>query len=127
MRFTRWIPVLTCALLLGLAASAMAQDAPAPAAPVTIELAQVDPDAANRATVRQLLQHDAVVSAARVAHIDLAQIETGLTSLTGAELARAAQQAAAIDNQLNKDEVFTVRTTTIIIGLLVLLLLIIVL
>lgn len=127
MRVTRWIPLIVCALLIGLAAGATAQEAPAPADGVVVALAQADVDAANRATVRQVLQHDAVVSAARIAHLDLGEIESGLTSLEGAELARAAQQAQAIDNQLNKDEVFTIRTTTIIIALLALIILIIVL
>lgn len=121
-RSTLWSLFLVCAL----AAPAAAQQATAPLAEPITELAlQTDVDEANRAVVRGVLERDDVRSVARTAGIDLDEAAAGVMALEGDQLARAAQQARVIDQQLTAQDNITLTATTIIIILLLLIILII--
>lgn len=117
-----WSLLLVCLL----AAPAAAQEATAPPAePITEIALQTDVDEANRAVVRGVLAHDGVRSVARTAGIDLDEAAAGVLALEGDQLARAAQQARVIDQQLTAQDRITLSATTIIIVLLLVLVIII--
>jgi len=82
--------------------------------------------AADRQTIRRMLQRQQVREIAARVGLDVKRAETAVATLDGAELHEIATQARAVDNSLTGGaSTVTISTTTIIIGLLLLILIIV--
>jgi uncharacterized protein DUF6627 len=93
------------------------------AATVADHVAQQD---ADRAVVADALKQPAVREAAARMGVDLSTVEARITTLTGADLARAADAARQVNNDLvGGASSVTIGTTTLIIILLLIILIIV--
>ena len=128
MRHARLLVTLTVALLMA-ASSAFAagQHVVSPqqlAATVTGQAAQQD---ADRAAIHEALARPEVRDAAKSLSIDIDRVATAADTLSGADLAKAADAARQVNHQLvGGASTVVISTTTIIIALLLLILLIVV-
>ncbi len=121
---TRWLLSIAMLLVSGLGVTAAAQEAPAPAASETMQLAQAGTDEANRAYLREFLSRDRIQQVAGIAGLDMDEAVAGVTALDGQRLANAAEQARVIDQRIAQDRITLSATTIIIILLLVVVLII---
>ena len=129
MRHDRLLLTLTLAFLMGAASPAFAADqhvvSPQQlAATVAGQTAQQD---ADRAAIHEALARSDVRDAAKSLSIDIDRIATAADTLSGADLAKAADAARQVNHQIvGGASTVVISTTTIIIGLLLLILLIVV-
>ena len=94
------------------------------AATVSGQLAQQDGD---RAAIREALARPEVRDAAKALNIDMDRVNAAADTLSGADLARAADAARRVNHQLvGGASTVVISTTTIIIALLLIILLIVV-
>lgn len=121
---TRWLLSIAMLLVSGLGVTAAAQEAPAPAASETVQLAQAGTDEANRAYLREFLSRDRIQQVAGIAGLDMDEAVAGVTALDGQRLANAAEQARVIDQRIAQDRITLSATTIIIILVLVVILII---
>ncbi|CAN5232728.1 hypothetical protein BH18GEM1_BH18GEM1_10160 [soil metagenome] len=121
---TRWLLSIAMLLVSGLGVTAAAQEAPAPAASETMQLAQAGTDEANRAYLREFLSRDRIQQVAGIAGLDMDEAVAGVTALDGQRLANAAEQARVIDQRIAQDRITLSATTIIIILVLVVILII---
>jgi hypothetical protein len=110
--------LLTAAWIAPLGAQETAVDARS-----TVEVADEE---ADRTSLRDLFTRPEVQKAARVGGIDLEQAEGRVSSLEGDQLHRAAQQARALQSQLDAQQ-GEIRITTITLIIILLLVIIIIL
>lgn len=121
---TGW--ALAAALLL-LPASARAQQAEPEAAAEPVALAmQGSGEEADREALRRFVAREDVRTVARAADLDLDEASAGILALDGERLARAANQARAIESRLGAQDTITISATTLIIILLLVLLIVVV-
>ena len=93
------------------------------AAAVTAEIAQQD---ADRSAVREALARPEVRAVAKKMNVDLARVSDVAATLSGADLAQAAQAARHVNQQLvGGASAVTISTTTIINILLLIILLVV--
>lgn len=114
-------------VLAGSVGTASAQQAgPHANEPSSLALAQVDPDEADRQTLRDFLGREEVQRVARMSGVDLSGAEDGVLALEGERLADAAQQVRAIERELGSAQGEIRLSATVIIIILLLLIIIIV-
>jgi hypothetical protein len=127
MRLFRRILVFPLALMLALATSAFADqrhavDPSAIAGAVTQHVGQQD---ADRAALREALARPEVRGTASKVGIDVDRLAASVGTMSGTDLARAADAARQVNQSLvGGASTVVISTTTIIIGLLVLLVII---
>jgi hypothetical protein len=127
MRLFRTLLILTSTLLVAMSSSAFAQqqhavDPGAIAGAVTQHIATQD---ADRAAVRDALAQPEVRDVAAHMGIDLGHANAAVSTLSGADLARAATAARQVNSSLvGGASTVVISTTTIIIALLVILLIV---
>ncbi|HUP02179.1 MAG TPA: hypothetical protein VM737_11775 [Gemmatimonadota bacterium] len=122
---TRWTLSIVTLLVLGSTATAAAQQAPDPIGSEPVQLAQVDPDEANRQVLRAFMEREPVQRVAGLAGVDMDKAMAGVLALEGERLASAAAQARAIDREIGAQDRISLSATTIIIVLLLLIVIII--
>lgn len=128
MRHARLLLTVTLAFLMaapaGFAADQHVVTPQQLAATVAGQTAQQD---ADRAAIHEALARSDVRDAAKSLSIDIDRIATAADTLSGADLAKAADAARQVNHQLvGGASTVVISTTTIIIGLLLLILLIVV-
>ncbi|MGH7543850.1 MAG: hypothetical protein ACREK7_07900 [Gemmatimonadota bacterium] len=119
MRGLSWAVTITLALLAGGTGTALAQ-------PESLQLAQADPQAADRQALREFLGREEVQRVARTSGVDLSDAERGLLALDGERLSRAADQARAIDRELGAAQGEIRLSATVVIIILLLIIIIVV-
>ena len=119
VRRLSWVVTITLALLAGGTGTALAQQE-------TLELAQADPDAADRQALRDVLGREEVQRVARTSGVDLSEAERGLLALDGVRLSRAADHARAIDRELGATQGEIRLSATVVIIILLLIIIIVV-
>ena len=119
MRRLSWAVTMTLVLLAGGTGTALAQQE-------TLELAQADPDAADRQALRDVLGREEVQRVARTSGVDLSEAERGLLALDGVRLSRAADHARAIDRELGATQGEIRLSATVVIIILLLIIIIVV-
>ena len=118
MRRLSWALAITLTLLTGGTGTALAQQE-------SLEVAQADPQAADRQALRDFLAREEVQRVARTSGVDLSGAERGLLALDGERLSRAAEQARAIDRELGAAQEIRLSATVIIIILLLIIIIIV--
>lgn len=116
-----WALTITLAMLAVGAGTAHAQQVRPSANGEALQIAQADPQAADRQVLRDFLGRAEVRRVARTSGVDLSDAERGLLALEGERLSRAADQARAIDRELvtAQGEIRLSATVVIIILLLI--------
>lgn len=117
--------LITLTVLAGAAGTAFAQQS-VPNGNPSLALAQVDPDEADRQTLRNFLGREEVQRVARMSGVDLSDAEEGVLALEGEMLSDAAGQVRAIERELGSAQGEIRLSATVIIIILLLLIIIIV-
>jgi predicted transcriptional regulator len=89
------------------------------------QVAQADPQTADRQALRDFLAREEVQKVARTSGVDLSDAERGLLALDGERLSRAADQARAIDRELGAAQEIRLSATVIIIILLLIIIIVV--
>lgn len=127
----KWISGMTtgwalAAALLLLPSAARGQQSSAEAVQEPTAIAMQTGEEADREALRRFVARGDVQRVARMADLDLEDASAGILALEGERLARAANQARAVENQLGSADVISIQATTLIIILLVILLIIVI-
>lgn len=126
IRRLSWAVTITLAVITGGAGTALAQqDRPSVDGEV-LQIAQADPQAADRQVLRDFLGREEVHRVARTSGVDLSGAEHGLMALDGERLSRAADQARAIDRELGAAQGEIRLSATVVIIILLLIIIIVV-
>lgn len=113
------------AALLFLPSAARGQQVAAEAVEEPTRIAMQTGEEADREALRRFVAREDVQRVARMADLNLEDASAGILALEGERLARAANQARAVENQLGSADVISIQATTLIIVLLVILLIIV--
>lgn len=114
------------AALLFLPSAARGQQVAAEDVEEPTRIAMQTGEEADREALRRFVAREDVQRVARMADLDLEDASAGILALEGERLARAANQARAVENQLGSADVISIQATTLIIILLVILLIIVI-
>lgn len=117
--------LITLTVLAGAAGTAFAQQS-VPDGNSSLALAQVDPDEADRQTLRNFLGREEVQRVARMSGVDLSDTEEGVLALEGEMLSDAAGQVRAIERELESAQGEIRLSATVIIIILLLIIIIVV-
>ena len=126
MRGLSWALTIMLAFLGGATGTALAQQLRPTVDGESLQVAQVDPQAADRQTLREFLGRKEVQGVARTSGVDLSDLERGLLALDGERLSRAADQARSIDRELGATQGEIRLSATVIIIILLLIIIIVV-
>lgn len=118
MRRLSWAVTITLLLLAGGTGTALAQQE-------SVQIAQADPQAADRQALRDFLGREEVRKVARTSGVDLSDAERGLLALDGERLSRAADQARTIDRELGAAQEIRLSATVVIIILLLIIIIVV--
>lgn len=126
MRRLSWTMTITLALLVGGTGTALAQQVRPAVDGESRQVAQADPQTADRQALERFLGREEVQAVARTSGVDLSDAERGLLALDGERLSRAADQARAIDRELGNAQGEIRLSATVIIIILLLIIIIVV-
>jgi hypothetical protein len=126
MRRLSWAVTITLALFAGGTGTALAQQLQPAVDGEPLQVAQPDPQAADRQALRDFLGRDEVQGLARTSGVDLSDAERGLLALDGERLSRAADQARTIDRELGTAQGEIRLSATVVIIILLLIIIIVV-
>lgn len=117
--------LITLTVLAGTAGTAFAQQS-VPDGNSSLALAKIDPDEADRQTLRNFLGREEVQRVARLSGVDLSDAEEGVLALEGERLSDAAGQVRAIERELGSAQGEIRLSATVIIIILLLIIIIVV-
>jgi hypothetical protein len=126
MRRLSWAVTITLAFLAGGTGTALAQQVLPAVDGEPLQVAQADPQAADRQALKDFLGREEVQRVARTSGVDLSDAERGLLALDAERLSRAADQARAIDREMGAAQGEIRLSATVVIIILLLIIIIVV-
>jgi hypothetical protein len=126
MRRQSWAVTIMLALLGGGTGTALAQQIRPAVDGEPLQVAQADPQPADRQALRDFLAREEVQRVARTSGVDLSDAGRGLLALDGERLSRAADQARTIDRELGAAQGEIRLSATVVIIILLLIIIIVV-